>query len=777
MWKDYSSSFIRKNRSSSVSTMVAALIATFFLSLLCSIFYNIWIYDIEEIVLNEGDWQGRIIAELNETDLLFINNMSNVEKVVVNEKMSEMYGVSDEEVIFEQDSEFNDDISVVDIYFQNPRTIYKDMTLIADGLGLDEEEITYNYQLLSMYFIRIPNDTAPRLILPIYAAIVLIVAVSLVMVIHNSFAVSMNTRIKQLGILSGIGATPGQICSCLMQEAAVLCVVPIVIGTLLGAAGGFGAVSMMNLLAGEMTGRHEVYFRYHPYIFALTVLISLLTVLISAWIPAGKLARLTPLEAVRGNNETVLIRRKHSRLLFLLFGIEGELAGNSLKSQKKALRTSALSLTLSFFGFTIMLCFFKLSEISTSYTYFARYQDVWDVMATVKDVRIEKFDLIEELKEAENVRGADSCVIYQKVQMPSYVNQNRISEEVGALGGLKNLAGVDNVAGTEDLAGIENAERAEALTGIGLLTGKTDSVSNEELYCIQAPIVILDDEGFMEYCRQAGIEPGLDGAIIINRIWDSINSNFRYRKYIPFLKEDQSSTILQDNIEIPVLGYTQKTPVLREEYDDYALVHVMPLSLWKNVSNQAIQKGILIDDEPDVYIRILGNVDLGLEETAAGIIGQKYEVETENRIQDKITNDRLIWGYKVIMGVFCALLAVIGIANVFSYTMGFLRLRRREFARYASVGMTPAGMKKMFFIEIMVIAGRPVLITLPLTVVFMEIMIKASYLNPMEFWTQAPFIPVFIFIAAIFGFVALGYYIGGKQILRSNLAEALRSEI
>lgn len=754
MWKDYSSSFIKKNRASSVSIMVAALIATFFLSLLCSVFYNIWVYDIEEIILNEGDWQGRISAELDEADLLFINNISNVEKVVV-----------------------NGELSIVDIYFQNPRTIYKDMRLIADGLGLGEGEITYNHQLLSMYFIRIPNDTAPRLILPLYAAIVLIVAISLVMVIHNSFAVSMNARIKQLGILSGIGATPGQICSCLMQEAAALCIVPIVIGTLLGVAGGFGAVSMMNLLAGEMMGRHDVYFRYHPYIFALTILISLLTVLISAWIPTGKVAKLTPLEAVRGNNETALIRRKHSRLLSLLFGIEGELAGNSLKSQKKALRTSALSLTLSFFGFTIMLCFFKLSEISTNYTYFARYQDVWDVMATVKDIRIEEFDLIGELKEAERIQGAENCVIYQKAEMLSYVDQTCISEEINALGGLRALTGVENLAEAENMTGAENLARAEDLTELDIMSGDSESAGNEELYCVRTPIVIMDDEGFIEYCSQAGIEPGLDGAIIINRIWDSINSNFRYRKYIPFLKEDQSSTILQDKIEIPVLGYTQKVPVLREEYDDYALVHVMPLSLWKNVSKQAIQKGILIDAEPDIYVRILGNVDLGLEETAAGIIGQKYEVEIENRIQEKITNDRLIWGYKVIMGVFCALLAIIGIANVFSYTMGFLRMRRREFARYASVGMTPAGMKKMFFIEIMVIAGRPVLITLPLTVIFVELMIKASYLNPMEFWAQAPFIPVFIFIAAIFGFVVLAYYIGGKQILRINLAESLRSEI
>ena len=47
--------------------------------------------------------------------------------------------------------------------------------------------------------------------------------------------------------------------------------------------------------------------------------------------------------------------------------------------------------------------------------------------------------------------------------------------------------------------------------------------------------------------------------------------------------------------------------------------------------------------------------------------------------------------------------------------------------------MTPEGMRKMFWIEALVIAGRPVLITLPITVVFVWLMITASYLNPMEF--------------------------------------------
>ena len=55
---------------------------------------------------------------------------------------------------------------------------------------------------------------------------------------------------------------------------------------------------------------------------------------------------------------------------------------------------------------------------------------------------------------------------------------------------------------------------------------------------------------------------------------------------------------------------------------------------------------------------------------------------------------------------------------MFSYTLGFMRQRRREFAQYMSVGMTPAGIRKMFYAEVLVIAGRPVLITLPLTYLF-----------------------------------------------------------
>lgn len=102
MWKDYSASFIKKNRASSVSIMVAAFISALFLSLLCSLFFNFWNYEVEQVVLEEGDWQGRIIGELDENDLTMIQNFANVEKAVVNEEISEGPEIA------------------VDLYFQKP---------------------------------------------------------------------------------------------------------------------------------------------------------------------------------------------------------------------------------------------------------------------------------------------------------------------------------------------------------------------------------------------------------------------------------------------------------------------------------------------------------------------------------------------------------------------------------------------------------------------------------------------------------------------------------
>ena len=82
----------------------------------------------------------------------------------------------------------------------------------------------------------------------------------------------------------------------------------------------------------------------------------------------------------------------------------------------------------------------------------------------------------------------------------------------------------------------------------------------------------------------------------------------------------------------------------------------------------------------------------------------------------------------------------------------------------------------MFCIEALVIAGRPVLITLPLAVLVVKGMLKLSYLGAGEFLAVAPFIPIGVFMLAILGAVALAYYLGWRNIRKIRLAEVLRDD-
>ena len=734
MWKDYSSGYIKNNRSSGMSVMIAAFISALLLSLLLGLFYNAWKYQIESIEQEEGGWQSRIVGEFTQEDMESIKNFANVKDVVISEKGAQIPE------------------PVIDIYFDDMGAVLDDTMQIAKVLGVSSENVIYNHELLAMYMIRDPQDTAPRLLFPLFILIAGIASFSLIIVIHNSFAVSMNARIHQFGIFSSIGATPKQIRSCLLQEAAALCILPILIGNLLGILISMGIIHMANdLLGSDVAGRHEAVFGYHPLVLVATLLLTVATIWISAWMPARKLSRLTPLEAIKNTGELQLKRKKKSPLLTCLFGLEGELAGGALKAQKRALRTASLSLIFSFLAFTIMQSFFALSGISTRETYFERYQGVWDIMVTVKDTDVDSF---REAQKLQAISGIRSAIVYQKAMAKRIIAEDEISEDMKSLGGF-------TVAG-------DNYVR------------KTDGG-----WLVNVPIVILDDASFLAYCEQIGIAPQLNGAVIWNQIRDVTNPDFRHPRYMPYVKGENAVSILRQSgkeemtAEVPVLSYTEKVPVLREEYatlDYYELVHFIPVSLWKEI------KGQIGGSEEDAYICMLGreNVTSGeldaLQGQVDSLIAGNYKTESENRIQEAEANDKQIQGMMTIFGGFCVLLAVIGIGNVFSNTLGFVRQRKREFARYMSVGMTQGEIKKMFCVEALTIAGRPILITLPLAVITVGYLLKISYIEVGTFLAEAPLIPIMIFMLAIWGIVAFAYYLGWRNIRKINLAEVLRDD-
>ncbi len=671
MWREYSSSYLKNNRSAAVSVMTAAFISSLLLSLLSCQFYNMWKYEVERLRA-EGD----------------------------------------------------------------------------------------QYALMAMYLVRDANDEAPRLVFPLFLLIMGLASFSLIVIIHNAFAVSMQARIHQFGILSSIGATPRQIRTCLLQEAAYLCAAPILLGTLLGIAGSMGLLALLEMLAREVEGRRASVFGYHPLILLITLLITAITIGISAWMPARKLSVMTPLEAIKNTRELELRRKCNSLVLSLLFGVEGELAGNALRVQRKALRTASISLLFSMTAFTLMQCFFTLSGISTRETYFERYQSVWDIMVTVKDTGIGSFGETEKLRQ---IPGVDDVIVYQKARAKRRITEGEMSGELAANGGFSHDAGKYV---TQDKCG----------------------------FLVNAPVIIMDDASFLEYCGQIGASQRMDGAVIRNVICDVTNPDFRHPQYMPYIKEagttrlvartgdgaaEMSVSDCAQTAEIPVIAYTEEVPVLREEYatiDKYELVHFVPASLWKEI------EGRTGGAEEDTFIRILCREGVSLEEldTIQGEIEKSlagaYTAESENRIREYETNDEKIQGMMLVLGTFCVLLALIGLGNVFSNTLGFVRQRRREFARYLSVGMTPGELRKMFCIEAFALVARPMLWAAVVAVLAVDAMLKASYMNPAEFLAEVPLAPIGVFMLAVGGTVAFAYYLSWRKMRGMNLAEVLRDD-
>src|SRR6185295_2250974 len=92
-----------------------------------------------------------------------------------------------------------------------------------------------------------------------------------------------------------------------------------------------------------------------PLVIGLTVLFSAATILLSAWIPARRASRVSPIDAIRQSGELQESKPLNLRMICLanhplvrrVFGFEGELALKSLQRDRKKYLTTLLSLMIS----------------------------------------------------------------------------------------------------------------------------------------------------------------------------------------------------------------------------------------------------------------------------------------------------------------------------------------------------------------------------------------------------------------------------------------------
>src|SRR5262245_30239360 len=248
----------------------------------------------------------------------------------------------------------------VAILARDPRSINTSAPEIAKGAGLTvdpgpgsqpPESIVYNEDLLAWMGGSGRSNYAAFFPVIMVTLIALIVCGS-AFVIYNAFAISISERKKQFGMFASVGATAAQIRRTVLVEAGVIGAIGIPLG-ILGAIIGVGILLKLTqgivaqLILDAEQGMPLV---VSPLVISLTALFSAATILLSAWIPARRASRVSPIDAIRQSGEIQEgkpLNLRTSPLIRRAFGFEGELALKSLKRDRKKYLTTVLSLMIS----------------------------------------------------------------------------------------------------------------------------------------------------------------------------------------------------------------------------------------------------------------------------------------------------------------------------------------------------------------------------------------------------------------------------------------------
>lgn len=274
---------------------------------------------------------------------------------------------------FEKENILNNEKNIgISLVFKNKSTALTDLTKILKANNLlkeneqigNAENVDYNTYALLPYD-KTSEDKINKVLWIVQIFLFVVIGAATILVIYNSFTISIAERRKDYGMLISVGASKKQIRKLVTFEAFIMATFGLLFGFLVGLVGIKILYIMLNKLmiglinmgteAEYMSGlKLKMVFNW-PVILTTTVVTYIVTYL-GILRPARKASKTSPIESIKGIDEIVIKPRK-LRTSFIskkLLGVEGDLANKSLKRSKGKYRITILSLTVSVVIFLIV---------------------------------------------------------------------------------------------------------------------------------------------------------------------------------------------------------------------------------------------------------------------------------------------------------------------------------------------------------------------------------------------------------------------------------------
>ena len=638
----------------------------------------------------------------------------------------------------------NSDNGNVNLYvmFNKNKNIIKQSEELAKELNYNGD-INYNSTLLALYgestYGNVMSSMGGMMIIMLS-----LVSIGCIIVIYNSFAISVMERKKEFGLLSSIGATKKQIKKSVFYEALVVGVIGIILG-ILGAYIGIGTVILIiNNLISDML-EYKLYLVTNYLFIIIPVIFMIIVIGVSAFIPSRRASKVSPIEAIRQNDDIKINKKKirTSKLVLKLFGIEGEIALKNIKRNKKKYRVTIVSLFISIVLFISFSSYMNYT-LNTASSVMGEVPYDYRISYFGDDNNKEALDKINEIVKSSDVK-------------------EYVSYSVG------NLSIIGNYTYSDEY--LDFYKSAYGDDGIKAL----NNLKYQNIY-----ILVLDDNSYNKYKKLIGLDK--DSVILLNRFKGvSYGNNKRVNYDIPVINsgdinikicnfdddEENVDTTKYCNKNIDNIFVTNKSFDLIEEFsymDDFKLI--VNKKLYDSISDGGAdftQFNIISDNT--------NNIDKLTKEL------DKYNNVNYINIKEsmKQTNN-LILVVKILMYGFISLVTLIGVTSVFNTISTSMALRKREFAVLRSIGLTRGGFNKMLFFESLFFGMKSLIFALPVSI-GVTILIHYSLADMVSISTIIiPWKAIIISIVSVFIIVLLTMMYSSSKIKKHNIIEQIREE-
>ncbi len=659
---------------------------------------------------------------------------------------------------------------VVYLQMKQRGKVYTAIPQIAEAVGLPKDEYgdypcRYHAALLAWHGVYAPGSffrsDVPKLFLGLLLAAGASMAV-FAYIIRGAFGISAKQKIHQLGILKSVGAGPKQIGRTVIYEACILSVIPILLSMALGYLFSFGVLSAYSDMTSEVFGsRMEVYFS--PAAALMAAALSFATVLLAAHGPAKQVAKILPIEAVRGEQYTISVCRrdgtpkksKSHPFLTRNFGFLGEVAANSVVAAKKLYHTCMVTLSLCMllaFGF---LAVFTVSDIRNAQAEAVNHFDVNITLGTGE--RIDDA-LLAELKA---VPGVQETSVYAMARCAAWLSADGQSAEFLQAGGF------------------------DAADGY--------IVQRDGRYRVPCVLVGMEPEVYKDCLREAGVEPSPESsAIIVNSVvkdpgardYEAMQEkvpylNLRQGQQLELTEKYSDSTQGDYEFTVDVAAVLPSMPEIGLDPSFYTLPVIVPMEEYYSIIGNFC-------DEMEVYnYRNYVNyvVPFGCDEEIQGEADRICSVwlgssdfTTSSKTERMRDRGRMTGATMFIVCSLAALFGIVGISSVLSAILNSLSQRRKEFAMLRSVGVDEKGIRRLLGMEGFLLSVRPIMIGLPLLVTVCVVQCYMMGVAVTEFLYAFPVWALVMYIVLVLLVINGIYVLASKRIRDDVIVEAIKDD-